>query len=398
MSVIDKTIRSSIGFLLGQGIYTVFLILIAKILPNKSNIEFFIDFLVFSRTCAIISLLGYEKYVLISKTGDSNFNVFYSIKKNSFFLTINFLLLISLSLLFNYFIFNKDFTFVLVFSFVAFLFSVNEIFVYYLRGNKKYLLNLFFQYGCFVLFFFPLYYLTYNVVLSVVLAMLVVTSINIIFNYYEKSSLGFTDEKKINYKFGVSVTLGVLVSLLLNGSDLFFYKLFNNRGSYDYMLLSRVSMLVGVPLVVMNNHFVVDIGQYLKVNKEKFKESYRNNRLFSFLGTLLLSVILLVFTKLFENYIELTYITIEEFNLFLIIMLVSKNLSSVVGGVNNILMLGGKEKVFLTNSLIVFFVSLVLYPFLISHYNFLGLVLANSFLLIMINCINRFSVKKGFNV
>ncbi len=401
IKTIKIILKSASGFVFGQGLYNLFILSLSFLIFNSEIKNSIVELFVFSRLISVISLLGFEKYLLKISPNieDVNLKIILIENKHHFKKSLMvFFLLMIIMFIFN--ITNKE-NIAILFITVPII-ALNEMFVYVFRGKKFYILNQFLQFGSIVISFVVLNFLNVNYIYSFSISVFIslITSYFVFrFNFKIKTNPKEAINEKyiISTKFSKSITLGTLIVLLLNGADLFFYKLFFSTNSYEYIVISKLAFISTIPLFIMNNHFVSDIGLYLNIDAVKFKQSFYKNRLFSFIGCGLIVLIFIVCNKYIYMFIDIN-ISHHEFNKILILLLLAQLTSSLVGGVGNILMLGGRENVFMKNNLVILLTSLLAYGILIPRYNLIGLALSNSFLIIFQNSINRISVKKHFNV
>ena len=393
--------RSASGFVFGQGLYNIFILSLSYLIINHEIKDNVTELFVFSRLVSVISLLGFEKFLLKISPKLQSLNLKECLYRNkNHFKNSLLVFALLLVLIFVLGITSKENIIILLLS--CPIISLNEILIYVFRGKRFYILNQFLQFGLIVSLFTIINLTninyTYTFLISVYISLLVTC---LIFKFSFKKENFKNDIKEIEQlipsKFRINVTLGTLMVLLLNGADLFFYKIFFSTNSHDYIVISRLAFISTIPLFIMNNHFVADIASYLKTNKEKFKRSYFKNRFFSFSGSLLIVLILVFFNKLIYSIINIG-VDYRSFQIIITLLLFAQLTSSLTGGVGNILMLGGKENIFMKNNLFLLSVSLIIYGILIPTYNLLGLAISNSILIIIQNIINRLSVKKYFNV
>ena len=394
-SYFKKSFKSAIGLVLGQGIFTLFIFLLKFLIDDTADRDYFIELLVITRLISVFSLIGIDKHSFLLTSRGSIFNLVSLIKSNKKHFSLVVSAFIILGFLVSYFLFKE--TSFLFFLVLFILISLNEIQIQILLGRKKYISSQFFQHGFVVLVFTIFYLYSNNIEFSIIIAYFstLICSYFILGTKID-AEIQDVDSLKMDFKFGASITSGIIVSLFLNGADLFFYKLFYSTGAYDYALLTRVSFLVTLPLIVTNNHFVVDIGKYLKTDVNLFAQSYKKNRQWSFIGALVMSIIVSVLFPLFYKDTSFNF-SFKIMFICLIILVMSKCISAFFGGTNNILMFGNQSR-FLKNSVIVVLICLIVYPVLIYFFSFVGLVVGNSLILIFQNILNKQSVKKIFNV
>lgn len=390
-----NSINSAVGLFLGQGLFTVFIFLLRFLIIGAEERDYFIELLIIGRLFAVTALIGIDKHSFLISSRDAPVNLFSLIKKNKkHFLIILFLVLIISAVACNT-LFKQN-SFIFLFSFFL-LIGLNEIQIQILLGLKRLILSQFFQYGFMIVSFSILYPIIKNVsttLFASVCGTFIVTYFVLMKSQIKDSSVGAN--LNMSFGFGFSVSAGILVSLLLNGADLFFYKLFYDFGSYDYAILTRISFIVTLPLIIANNHFVIDIGKFLLINKSKFSKAYLYNKKLSFWGSLILGLLLLLIFPIFFND-QRFHFTFSTIYISLICLIISKCLSALFGGVNNILMYGN-QKVFLKNSSVIVVIALIIYPIFIYKLGFYGLVIGNALLLIVQNIINKNSVRRLFNV
>lgn len=390
-----KSFKSAIGLGLGQGVYTLFIYLLKFLIEDLNDRDYFIELLILARLISVFSLIGIDKYSFLLSSRGFFFNLTSLIKYNKKHFSIVILLFILLDIFICNFIFKQGSYIFLLFLFI--FISINEIQALILLGRKKLISSQFFQYGFVVILFTILYLFSKNIELSILFSYFL-TVICTFLLIGSKTGIKKPENYnlKMNFKFGASITSGIIVSLFLNGADLLFYKLFYTNGAYDYALLTRISFLVTLPLIITNNHFIVDIGKYLKSNISIFAKSYKSNRKWSFIGAVSISLIITILFPLF--YFDSSFnFSFKTMYICLSILIISKCVSAFFGGTNNILMFGNQNK-FLKNSIIVVVICLVVYPLLIYSFSFIGLTIGNSLILVFQNILNRLSVKKLFNV
>lgn len=390
-----KSFKSGIGLVLGQGIYTLFIFMLKFLIDDIDDRDYFIEILILTRLISVFSLIGIDKYSFLLSSRGMVFNLINLFNNNKKHFSIVFSGFILLDLFVCNFIFKEVSYFFLLALFI--LISLNEIQVQILLGRKKYISSQFFQHGFVVIVFTTLYLYSKSIELSILISYFS-TFICTYFLLGPKVDIKNEENKSLNmnFKFGASITSGIIVSLFLNGADLFFYKLFYSNGAYDYALLTRVSFLVTLPLIITNNHFIVDIGKHLKSDISLFAKSYKKNRQWSFIGAVLISLIITILFPLFYSNTSFNF-SFKIMYICLLILMTSKCISSFFGGTNNILMFGNQSR-FLKNSVIVVVICLVVYPIIIYLYSFIGLVIGNSLILVFQNILNKRSVKKLFNV
>ena len=349
----------------------------------------------------MISLYSFDKLALkeFSRNAQENISIdflYAFLKKMIIPYIVLYGISFSLLLVFSYDLKIESVYFLLIVPFA----SCIELIAYILRARGVLMTSQFIQFGLFSIIFVISLIFTDNYLLVFFLSIVIALILSIgIFYLHERNNILWRNGgvpkhfKQTSYSFNTFTTISILVVMLIGGADVMIYKIFYSDYIHDYVALKRIAGLLGLPLVINNNHFVVEIVEWFNKDNKKLKEVYSRNRSSSFkLAVGIFGILIIGFISAKNIWaFELDFI---EITIMLVLLMLGMLYNNYVGGVNNLLMLCNKENVLMKNNLLALSICLVIYSVLIYYFMIWGLVISNILLLFFINYLNYSSCKK----